>query len=168
MYDDFSPNNNSDTDTGGASSLAPQQLAQLLMAARAAQQVGQATALQNAGLENVAKHAAPAQASLATVLGPTDPFTARAFGLASGSGRQGSSVPPPDRVPAKAAAVLSAQQEQANQTSGNAPLSFPDLDKFRADPKDLKSKKAQACQMKIESAPHLNCRTPASTSVRIV
>src|SRR5262245_36353444 len=149
MYDDFSPNN---SDTTGESFLAPQQLAQLLMAARAAQQAGQAAALQNGAQQTLGRNATPVQASPVTVLGPTDPFTARAFGLATGGGQQGSSVPPPDRVTAKAAAVQSAQQAQANQTSGNAAPAFPDLDKFRADSKDLKSKKAQACQMKIEGA----------------
>jgi len=90
--DESSSNNNADPRASAGLFVDPRQLAQLVMAARAAQQVGQNT---NAGQP-------PAPAAPLPVLGATDPF-------ASGAGGQGS-LPPADPDPAKAAAVQSAQQ----------------------------------------------------------
>ena len=100
----------------------PQQLAQLVLAARAMQQVGgqSAAASQPSG-----------QASRAFVLAPTDPFTARTGG-ASGAGPAGPRVlataANPD--PAKAAAILSLRQAQANLQGTGTPAAstFPKLE----------------------------------------
>jgi hypothetical protein len=125
--DNFSPNNNPGPGASAGAFVDPQQLVQLLLAARAAQQVGQTTALvQNAALQNAAgtpgmqaaSPAAPAATQLPApwALGPTDPFVARAFGLGAASSQ--GSVPPPDRVPLKAAAVQSARQAQGSADGG--------------------------------------------------
>jgi hypothetical protein len=102
--------------------VSPQQLAQLVMAARALQQRGGQSAA--AGQHSV-------QAPRAFVLAPTDPFTAGA-GATSGAGLAGprpfATLANPD--PAKAAAILSLRQPQANpQRMGtSASSTFPKLE----------------------------------------
>src|SRR5215831_17796198 len=106
--------------------LDPPQLARLLMAARAAQQVGRGAALaQNgalvalpgsagAGPQPTGQPSMPTQTPL-SVLGPTSPF-AMGSGAASQFGTAGrpTSDPPTNPDPAKATAILSLRQSQAN------------------------------------------------------
>src|SRR5215469_17455504 len=91
----------------------PQQLAQLVLAARG---------LQQGGGQSAAASQPSAQAPRAFVLAPTDPFTART-GATSGAGPAGPRVLAmvAHADPAKAAAILSLRQAQANLQGTGTP-----------------------------------------------
>jgi hypothetical protein len=122
MDEQFFNNENAAQRAGVGSLIDPQQLAQLVMAAQAAQQVGQgvSAAQSAAGGQSSAAGpgAAPASAASMPVLGATDPF-------ATGVGQQASS-PAANPDPAKAAAIQNAQQAQGDpQASGTQAQANP-------------------------------------------
>ena len=117
-YQDDSFNNNSGPASGPF--VSPQQLAQLLMAARAAQLVGRGT--------SVTQQATQAPPS---VLAPTSPFAAGA-GVNSGVGQAGprTSGAPASSDADKAAAILSVRQDPASPQATGTPAvaTFPKLE----------------------------------------
>src|SRR5262249_16227775 len=112
--DDSSSDNYPDPNAVGGTSVLPLPLAQLLMAARAAQQTGQTAALHNGAPQDTAF--VPSPAPRAFVLSPTDPFV----GGTLGSGTAGLDAPasPADPDPAKAAAIQKLRQ-QASKTQAS-------------------------------------------------
>jgi hypothetical protein len=100
--------------------VSPQQLAQLLMAARATQLVGQGTGA-----------AQPAAQAPPSFLAQTSPFGAGAgVNSAAGPASPQASTAPANPDPAKAAAILSVRQAQANPQGSATPAAstFPKLE----------------------------------------
>jgi len=114
MDEQFSPNDNAGPRAGAGPVVDPQQLAQLLMAARAAQRGSRvATLAQSAAL--------PQSSPRAFVLAPTDPFAAEAGASRVSTPGPQTSAAPETFDPAKAAAIQSAREAQANPQVSRGP-----------------------------------------------